>query len=96
MCNWKSNWLARFPNGSAHLNEYGINHLLLIKLTTDIWLKETSKVSDVKNQIQRLLDIDPDNQQIHDMNSDEELNDTSILQKCGIKGDCAMAYKWVL
>ena len=34
-------------------------------------------------------------QKIFNFHSDEEFEDPKILQKCGIKGDCAMAYKYV-
>ena len=35
-------------------------------------------------------------QKIFNFHSDEEFEDPKILQKCGIKGDCAMAYKYVI
>merc|ERR1712126_526895 len=50
-------------------------------------------VIEVKEQIEKLLGFKTSDQKIFNFHSDEEFEDPKILQKCGIKGDCAMAYK---
>ena len=57
--------------------------------------KETNTVIEVKEQIEKLLGFKTADQKIFNFHSDEEFEDPKILQKCGIKGDCAMAYKYV-
>jgi len=56
-------------------------------------IKETNTVIEVKEQIEKLLGFKTSDQKIFNFHSDEEFEDPKILQKCGIKGDCAMAYK---
>ena len=56
-------------------------------------IKETNTIREVKEQISRLLGMTPEEQKIWSLNSNEEFEEQKILQKCGIKGDCAMAYK---
>ena len=58
-------------------------------------IKETNTVIEVKEQIEKLLGFKTADQKIFNFHSDEEFEDPKILQKCGIKGDCAMAYKYV-
>ena len=54
---------------------------------------ETNLVKEVKAQVEKLSDFKSDDMKIHNLNTDEVLEDQKSLQKCGIKGDCAMAYK---
>lgn len=54
---------------------------------------ETNLVKEVKAQVEKLSDFKMDDLTIYNLNTDEALEDQKSLQKCGIKGDCAMAYK---
>ena len=55
---------------------------------------ETNLIKEVKDQVEKLLDgFNLDGMKIYNFATDEVLEDTKSLQKCGIKGDCAMAYK---
>ena len=68
-----------------------IHHLVKIRKP----VTETNTVIEVKEQIEKLLGFKTSDQKIFNFHSDEEFEDPKILQKCGIKGDCAMAYKYV-
>jgi hypothetical protein len=63
------------------------------KQTVFLQFTETNTIREVKEQISRLLGMTPEEQKIWSLNSNEEFEEQKILQKCGIKGDCAMAYK---